>query len=1007
MPMSGPRVVRVHTNEQALEGVREGIGRLQAGDPLAAVWVLLPPALEAVWWGRPATRLNVHSFSFGRLTTRLLRQAGLAARLLQPEDQVLLVSTIAEEAHAEGLRSEIQESLLLPGFQRRLLVWCKEMQHQAIAPAAFRDWAETDGGARNRDLALLYGRYVDRQEQTGILDPAVALTRACSLLQDDTANLDLGTGLLVAGFAGFSPLQRRCLKSLQRRGTQVEVFLPAGCSELGRARSDALTKELGELHGSASGPGPVARKADAVAELATAEDEVRWALRRVKRMLQSGKVELKDITLCVPSMRDWNSLLRRVAAEYRVPLNLPLPVAEHPLCLAFRQALLAAPEFSLAGTWDLLQSPWLLHPGVESQHLEHLRTLTHAFGVIRGREQWLSPFHAEAAWDRHLLRDMDLKEEPTELRRDLENAAQRLLDGLTPPDTGDERSLLNWVRGLLQPAVSAGVGVGIPSEIEPAEKALAEAVRRELEQVLAAARRSVPFERRVRWPDLRRRLLDQLAQRAVPLYKVGEAVQVLDFAGGWMVPTRHLFVLGLNEGALPATPAADPIFSVRERDNHALALRIHDHRTAWLQWDMLVAGCAGRLHLSRSRKSITGGALESGLVPASPFWPGGGSVRTEDERPASLRELLRHTVRKGAAHGTLAAAAGIAADLERVAALARVDALRSDTAAPAGYEGVLSSPTVLHRLRAQFGTDYRWSPSALENFPVCPLGFFAERVLGLKSDETPEEGMPPVVEGNIYHDALELIYRRLRGRSLAQLDERQVEELVSEVLAEGEDSRHVRLKYQPYPLESHDQEQIRRNLIALVLTDREDADHLASDAWMPMYHEQWMEWIEDSDLLQETGSVRLGGIADRIDVDGEGNLRVIDYKRSGKTKSDIERGRTLQAVLYGRAVHDRMGSVAYSAYWNVRNLEPRGPRSGTRRTSPEVVAPHNDGDPLVEAVLEQLDRIVADVTDGRFPSAPRRLDRATLSCAPWCGKAEFCQPSWRSRNKGRRRLKSA
>ena len=1004
MPMSGLQVVRVYTNEQALEGVREGIRRLQSGDPLAAVWVLLPPALEAVWRRQPATRLNVHSFGFGRLTTRLLGQAGFDARLLRPEDQIRFAATIAEEAHAEGLQSEIQESLLLPGFQHRLLVWFKEMQHQAIAPDAFRDWAEAGGGTRNRDLALLYGRYVEQQEQTGMRDPAVALTHVCSLLQDDTADLDLATGLLVAGFVGFTPLQRHCLKLLQQCGTQVEVFLPAGHSELGRARSDASAEELGGLHRSAPDLEPAERRADEVAEWPTAEDEVRWVLRRVKRMLQAGEVELRDITLCVPSMHDWNSLLRRVAAEYRIPLHLSLPLAEHPLCLVFRQALRMAPEFTLAGTWDLLLSPWLLHPDVKTDHLEHLRTLTQAFGVIRGREQWLSPFHADADWDRHLLRDMGLKEEPAGLRRDLECAAQCLLDGLTPPHTQDERSLLNWVRGLLQPK---GVGIGIPPEIEPAERCLAEAVRLELEQMVAAARRAVSVHRHVPWPDLRRRLLDQIEQRSVPLYEAEESVSVLEFNNGWMVPTRHLFVLGLNEGTLPTTPSADPIFSVRERASHALALRTHDHRTAWLQWDMLVAGCTERLYLSRSRKSITGGALESGLVPASPFWPGGGDVQTEDERPASLRELLRHTVRKGTAYGSLAVEAGMAGDLERVAALARVDALRANTAAPACYEGILSSPTVLHRLRTRFGTDHRWSPSALENFPVCPLGFFAERVLGLKPDETPEEGMSPAVEGNIYHDALERIYGKLRGRSLAQLSERQVEDLVSEVLAEGDDARHVRLKYQPYPLESHDQEQIRRNLIKLVLVDLEDADHLAADAWMPMYHEKWMEWIEDSDLLEETGSVRLGGIADRIDVDGEGNLRVIDYKRSGKTRSDIESGKTLQAVLYGRAVHDRMGPVAYSAYWNVRNLEQRGPRSGTRRTSPEIVAPHNEGDPLVEAVLEQLDHIVADVTDGIFPSAPRQLDRATLSCAPWCGKAEFCQPSWQSRNKGRRRLKSA
>lgn len=1002
MPMSGLKVVRIETNEEALEGIEEGIGRLQSGDPLAAVRVLLPPKLEAVWRKRPAHRLNVHTFNFDRLPGL----AGTDLRILSSDGRSQLVATIAEEAHTEGLASEIQKSLLLPGFQRRLLAWFQEMQQQDIAPDTFRDWSEIDGGARDRDLALLYGRYVERQGRTGILDPAVALARVCTLLQDETVDLDLGAGLLVAGFVEFTPLQRRFLQAVQRRGTEVRVFLPAGQSELGRTRSDDLAGELGEADRPMTGSGPAARQADRVAELPTAEDEVRWVLGRVKRMLQAGEAELQDLTLCVPSLRDWNSLLRRVADEYRVPLHLSLPVAEHPLCLAFRQALQAAPRFSLAETWDLLLSPWLLHPDVDSQHLEHLRVLTHAYAVIQGREQWLSPFHADADWDRHLLRDMGLKEKevPAGLRQDLEGAAQRLLDGLTPPDTEDERSLLTWVQDLLRPE---GVGIGVPEGLEPEDRALAEVVRLELERMVASALRSVPAERRVQWSDLRRRLLDRIERLSIPLYERGESVRVLGFNSGWMVPTQHLFVLGLNERSLPAGPPADPIFSVRERSRHALELRTHDHGTAWLKWDMLVAGCGGRLHLSRSRKSITGGALESGLVPPSPFWPGGDGRQGDLLPPASPRELLQHAARDGAGREALAVRAGLKTDLERIADLARVDALRAGTAKPAGYEGILSSPAVLQRLRGQFGADHRWSPSALENFPACPMGFFAERVLGLQTDQIPEEGMPPAAEGNIYHDTLERIYSRLRGRSLAQLDQGQIEHLVAEVQAEGAGSRHARLKYQPYPLESYDLKEIRRNLIELVLTDCEEAGHLAADAWTPKYQEAFMEWTEDSDLLREAGSVRLRGIVDRIDEDGEGNLRVIDYKRSGKHKADIENGRTLQAVLYGRAVNQRMGPVSYSAYWNVRNLEQRGTRNRARRTSPEIAEPRNEGDPLVEAVLEQLDHIVADVANGRFPGAPRKLDRETFACAAWCRKAEFCQPSWRSRNKGRRVLKSA
>ena len=557
MPVPGLQVVRIETSEQALAGIGEGIGRLQSDDPLTEVWVLLPPALEAEWWKQPARWLNVHSFNFGRLTAQLLDRASPNFGILRPGDQSLLVETLAEEVHAEGLDSEIQDSLLLPGFQRRLLAWFGEMQHQAISPDTFRNWAASSGGTRNRDLALLYDRYVEHQERAGALDPSVALTRVCSLLQAASADLELGAGLLVAGFAGFTPLQRRFLHVVQGRGTEVQVFLPVGRSQLGRARSNDLAKELGESDSSATAREPAPEHAFETAELPTAEDEVRWVLRRVKQMLQAGEAELQDITLCVPTMRDWNSLLRRVAEEYRIPLHLSLPLPEHPLCLAFRQALGAAPLFPLVETWDLLLSPWLLHPGAEHDGLEYLRTLTHAFGVIRGKDQWLSPFHADADWDRHLLRDMGLKEEPAGLRQDLEGVAQRLLDGLTPPDTEDERSLLTWARGLLQPE---GVGVGIPEGVAPPDRALAKAVRQKLERMVVDMLRASSATRRVRWPDLRRRLLDRIERLSVPLYEPNESVRVLDFDNGWMVPTRHLFVMGLNERSLPSRAPGRPGF---------------------------------------------------------------------------------------------------------------------------------------------------------------------------------------------------------------------------------------------------------------------------------------------------------------------------------------------------------------------------------------------------------------------------------------------------------------
>ena len=56
------------------------------------------------------------------------------------------------------------------------------------------------------------------------------------------------------------------------------------------------------------------------------------------------------------------------------------------------------------------------------------------------------------------------------------------------------------------------------------------------------------------------------------------------------------------------------------------------------------------------------------------------------------------------------------------------------------------------------------SPSALNQYTACPLRFYYRYVRGLRIDPDPAEGLDPILFGNIFHRAAELIYLELTTR---------------------------------------------------------------------------------------------------------------------------------------------------------------------------------------------------------------------------------------------------
>jgi ATP-dependent helicase/DNAse subunit B len=128
--------------------------------------------------------------------------------------------------------------------------------------------------------------------------------------------------------------------------------------------------------------------------------------------------------------------------------------------------------------------------------------------------------------------------------------------------------------------------------------------------------------------------------------------------------------------------------------------------------------------------------------------------------------------------------------------------------------------------------------------------------------------------------------------------------------------------------------------------------------------------------------IRLHGYIDRLDVDQQGRLRVIDYKASGSTISakDLENGKRLQLPLYALAAQDalQLGQVASGFYWHILKGE----------ASSFKLEKYPAG---VEAAFDQVKQHVVDhvrhIRAGDFQPVPPEG-----GCPSYCPAVAFC---WR------------
>ena len=283
----------------------------------------------------------------------------------------------------------------------------------------------------------------------------------------------------------------------------------------------------------------------------------------------------------------------------------------------------------------------------------------------------------------------------------------------------------------------------------------------------------------------------------------------------------------------------------------------------------------------------------------------------------------------------------MAVNLSAAAAVARQ---RFDTKEFTPYDGLFRDAAVIDEVRKLFGPEKVFSPTALENYVLCPFRFFLGNVLRLEALEEPTEEIEVTRRGQAFHRALARLHSNLRDAGI----DGPAQEVEQHLFDRLHDAVEEYVACAPSPASKELWRLEGKRLLRAAAKYRQHWEKFL-EPWRaakitprPVYFEVDFGLparageVPASPLIIRVDDceVRISGRIDRVDIaeleDGIG-FWVIDYKTgrsSHYTGTDLANFHRLQLTLYALAVEQVLltGKNARPlglAYWLVTDTGPK------------------------------------------------------------------------------------
>ena len=1021
---------------------------VRAEHPLTPIVVILPNHTQLAEFRRRFAvlggALGVSLFTFYGLYAELLARAGQPYPELDDPAQARLIRALVDDLAERGVLTHFAPLRARPGFAGALREAIEELKRARVFPEDFAaatraspEQSRRSLGPRLEELAEIYSAYQRWLQDKHWADPeGLGWLAAEALEKDKTLGRELRL-LVVDGFDEFNPTQLAVLAHLATRAAETLITLTGdpqrqrlahrrfhraqqqlinvlkpevmGQTESGGQRVAETLRHL-EAHlfepptsnpaplrfGGNCLQSPMANDSITFLEAQTRALESRAALRWIKQRLVADGLRLDEVAILARALDPYRAFLEETAREFGLPLRIVggAPLAESPVVSALL-ALLALPVEGwkprpLLAAW---RSPYFDWPalGIDPAHAATLDAVARSGRVVEGLDQWreaLRQFAAPPARE-------DVADEPeSAAARPVTDTAARaafetFVARVTSPSRASLPDFVVFVEDLIGddpplPGPRVGHAKETPGSLNVVARALAatETAARDIAALRAfkdilrglVLSEALIREEKAEWEytafitALREAVESSISRPHSPPAEGVFTASVLDARG---LSFRAVALLGLAEGEFPQAEREMPL--LREADREALRARGVNLESR-LRGDEVTffyeAVTRTREHLLLCRPYL---ADDGQRWEPSAYWrqvwrltgePQPLTARPEDRLPpaqiASPAEWIEH------GYDARAIARGAAVLQARLAAQAS-----------GPHEGEL--PELVPAIAARFPPDKSWSASRLEAYGTCGLYFYFAHALKLEPRAEPEEGYDVRALGSMYHAILERLYRDAP-------DPTGLDGLLSRLPKVARDvfvAAPADYGFRPTALWDQQQAELLRIL-------RETVTALAdkSEGWTPRYFEQRFGFGSPALVVHTPeGEVRLHGYIDRIDVDAEGRLRVVDYKASGAPISadDLKDGHRLQLPLYALAARDalNLGEVAAGLYWHI----------GKAKESSLKLEKFEGGVPgAFEAAKQHLAAHVAGIRAGRFQPKPPEG-----GCPSYCPATRFC---WRYKPKG-------